>query len=297
MKKNILTVVGITILFLGTCITPSFAIDNIRVSSYPISSGNTLYVGGTGEGNFTKIQDAIDDANDGDTVFVYDESSPYHESLTIKKSINLIGENKETTIIETLVYVIITINAKEFSLKEFTIRGGEYGLYGVLNNSIISDNIFSCYSCCIGLEYSSNNMILNNHFKNTIEYWDFGIGLFNSHDNIISSNIIETCGRGIWMVGALNNRINKNTFSNNFLYGTLIKSSFMNIISKNNFVDNPEHIFFNKSSYNFYFKNYWDDWSSFLPRPIKGVKYWILLDKLSPWTTYDLRPAKKPYDI
>ena len=28
--------------------------------------GNTLYVGGTGPGNYTAIQDAIDDAIDGD---------------------------------------------------------------------------------------------------------------------------------------------------------------------------------------------------------------------------------------
>ena len=37
----------------------------------PISNDNTLYVGGSGEGNYTKIQDAIDDASDGDIVFVY----------------------------------------------------------------------------------------------------------------------------------------------------------------------------------------------------------------------------------
>jgi hypothetical protein len=52
MHKNILTVVGITILFLGTCITPSVAINNPIKS---IFNGNTLYVGGNGEGNYTKI--------------------------------------------------------------------------------------------------------------------------------------------------------------------------------------------------------------------------------------------------
>ena len=33
-------------------------------------NGNTLYVGGSGPGNFTKIQDAIDNASNGKTVFV-----------------------------------------------------------------------------------------------------------------------------------------------------------------------------------------------------------------------------------
>jgi len=34
-------------------------------------NGNTLYVGGSGPNNYTKIQDAIDNASNGDTVFVY----------------------------------------------------------------------------------------------------------------------------------------------------------------------------------------------------------------------------------
>jgi hypothetical protein len=60
----------------------------------------TLYVGGSGPGNYTKIQDAIDNASDGDTVFVFDDAAPYYESLTINASIHLVGENRNTTSIE-----------------------------------------------------------------------------------------------------------------------------------------------------------------------------------------------------
>ena len=59
-----------------------------------------LYVGGNGESNYTIIQEAIDDALDGDTIYVYDESSPYQENLIINKKINLIGEDYKTTIID-----------------------------------------------------------------------------------------------------------------------------------------------------------------------------------------------------
>jgi len=51
-----------------------------------------LYVGGSVPNNYTTIQSAIDDAVDGDTVFVYDDSSPYREHLLIETSINLLGE-------------------------------------------------------------------------------------------------------------------------------------------------------------------------------------------------------------
>ena len=63
MHKKILTVVGIIILFLGTYITPTVAIDTIEQSLFPTSNGKTLYVGGTGEGNYTSIQDAINDSH------------------------------------------------------------------------------------------------------------------------------------------------------------------------------------------------------------------------------------------
>jgi len=50
----------------------------ININSKHVSTatkvGNILYVGGDGEGNYTNIQDAINDAKDGDTIFVYSES-------------------------------------------------------------------------------------------------------------------------------------------------------------------------------------------------------------------------------
>ena len=39
--------------------------------SLATSSGNWLYVGGSGPGNYSVIQDAVDNASDGDTVYVY----------------------------------------------------------------------------------------------------------------------------------------------------------------------------------------------------------------------------------
>jgi len=55
--------------------------------------GKTLYVGGSGAGNYTRIQDAIDNASDGDTVFVY--SRRYIENIVIEKSLSLIGISEE----------------------------------------------------------------------------------------------------------------------------------------------------------------------------------------------------------
>ena len=63
-----------------------------------LTNGKTLYVGGSGSNNYTKIQDAIDDASDGDTVYVYE--GLYVGFIEINCSINLIGEDKNSTIID-----------------------------------------------------------------------------------------------------------------------------------------------------------------------------------------------------
>jgi hypothetical protein len=61
---------GIIFLFVGTCI-PAVEQDT-EEQSLLTSSGSWLYVGGSGPGNYTRIQDAVDNASDGDTVFVFD---------------------------------------------------------------------------------------------------------------------------------------------------------------------------------------------------------------------------------
>jgi len=66
--------------------------------------GKTLYVGGSGQGNYSRIQDAVDNASNWDTVFVYSGtySDFFPENMAcvrIEKNIELVGENKHTTII------------------------------------------------------------------------------------------------------------------------------------------------------------------------------------------------------
>jgi len=102
-------VIGIVALLTGSS-TISYAIDlDIKIDDKSpemikqsfistIQSGDILYVGGSGEGNYTKIQDAIDNATDGDTVFAY--NGIYYENVVVNKIIMLIGEDKDYTIID-----------------------------------------------------------------------------------------------------------------------------------------------------------------------------------------------------
>jgi parallel beta-helix repeat protein len=111
----------------------------------PISRGTTLYVGGGGPGNYSTIQEAIDDAVSGDTVFVYDDSSPYDENPIINKTINLLGENKATTIVDggfregPVIYVRDTANV---IVNGFTVQNGNS--YGIAMNQAPYTTITDC---------------------------------------------------------------------------------------------------------------------------------------------------------
>jgi len=116
-------------------------------TSNPASLGDTIYVGGSGPGNYSTIQEAIDVAENGDTVYVYDYSSPYIENLIVDKSINLIGEDRETTVVDSkgISNHVIQINASYVILSGFTIQNnsGYYAGVGIRgeNNSIIGNII------------------------------------------------------------------------------------------------------------------------------------------------------------
>ena len=63
MKK--LLSIGIIILFFGLVVNPISSINLDRKPINLFSNGDTLCVGGSGPNNYTRIQDAINDANSG----------------------------------------------------------------------------------------------------------------------------------------------------------------------------------------------------------------------------------------
>ena len=120
MKKT--TLLGLFLLLIILFQPLTLGLENDRSNS-PISNGNILYVGGSGPGNYSIIQDAIDEASDGDTVFVYSDSSPYDECLELHTRISLIGEDKQSTIIlGDCIETLIDVRASQVTISGFTIK-------------------------------------------------------------------------------------------------------------------------------------------------------------------------------
>jgi len=118
MKRNVFAITIIGMLLLS-----SFAFGPIITGAPPQqpSNGDILYVGGVGSGNYSNIQDAINASFNGDTVFVY--NGIYYENIVVNKTIDLLGENTEETIIDGGgIGDVVELTANNTNISGFTIR-------------------------------------------------------------------------------------------------------------------------------------------------------------------------------
>ena len=255
----------ICMLLITTVLPVSGNVFMERTSS-PTSFGGILYVGGSGPNNYTKIQDAIDNATDGDTVFVFNGTyglTPY--SIDIYKSINLIGENKFNTIINGSS---IRVNVSEVLISGFTLQNYSGIQIISANNITITDNIINnIYSGIIMLIFSNDNTIINNTFFNCgLMLWGYNNLVYNNTVNgkplvyleSTSDNVIDYAGQvilidctnvtvnnlelskvdfGIQLYECRNCYVKSNVLSSNAM-GVFLVNSTSNTISGNIIINN-----------------------------------------------------------
>jgi parallel beta-helix repeat protein len=273
MKKKLMGSIVCVLLFAST-VVPISAIAPPKTTFQPLARGNTLYVGGSGPNNYTKIQDAVDNATDGDTVFVFDDSSPYLENIMIEKSISLIGEEKNTTIIDgNRTDDVIHIQADSVTISGFSIINSKNSAgsdaagivtnvnHTTITNNIIKNNFFGINSInnpSLGDFDPSENVIRNNLIYSNS--WT-GIILDRTNNSIIADNIIfnnnftgittheafnnHILGNtllnneyGLYIIESNKNEISENHVTNNSRYGIVMLDAKNNVISQNNFIDN-----------------------------------------------------------
>jgi parallel beta-helix repeat protein len=147
--------------------------------------------------NYSTIQEAID-ANqtlNGDTIKV--DAGTYYESITVNKSLTLVGEDRNITIIDgnwtgSLVHdpfggvsesVIIAIEANDVSILNFTVRNAGFGK----GHSDFHDCVFSPL---VNLNYT-------NVENDTLQNADKGISFSASQANISNNDVSNMDGYGI----------------------------------------------------------------------------------------------------
>jgi parallel beta-helix repeat protein len=215
MKK--IPVIGVILLL----IIFSFSSINYSKEMDFLSSGNILYVGGGGTGNYSTIQSAIDDTQEGDMVFVY--NGVYNEQLFIDRSIDLIGEDKNFTIIDGSTLeeniVLMKINCSNVKFSGFTMKDAK----GIDGRAFEASNKNSF------IRITENIVMTGNIFRN----FDNGGFIMNPKNCIVTDNLMYNCGIGAYFTHRL---IFDNDFSNNFIND----KPKLDYFNKNNFFIDAE---------------------------------------------------------
>jgi len=255
-----------------------------------------LYVGGEGGGNYTSIQSAIDDASDGDVIYVFSGFYLPFKNVVIDKSISIIGENKNTTIIDGgKTGNVIDLVANWVNISGFTIRNSKINLsyagIHIANSANVTADDLVISECGMGIKIQDSQFISFQHceiFNNmegmniynssdvTLTFCDIstsnnshGISLTDSSHSLISNcNVSSNNGCGIAMAALSNSTIFLNTFSNNGVYGIGFFQSSEDLISygnntiyKNNFAGNKINAYDSDGNYwhSGQYGNYWDN--------------------------------------
>jgi len=198
---------------------------------------NESYFGfstGTAEKPYKTIQEAIDAASNGDTIYIF--GGLYQEKLLINKQLKIVGSIDE---VETIIdyrwdyRYVIEITADEVTLEYVTVSD--------------SDNTTTSPIGALIFIKSYNNRINNNKIKNTDSY---GIYVHpKSADNLISSNEINNTKIGVYISSSLNNDVVNNEITNCSEYGILVEySTGTNRLYGNNITSGDAGIYIQNSN-------------------------------------------------
>jgi len=233
LRKNVSGIM-LTLLLIGM-LTLAFNIQPVKADP------KTWTVDDDGPADFHTIQEAINAASLGDTIYVH--NGTYSEHIVVNKNdLTFFGENKNATIIDggesgTVVQII----ANGSKINGFTIRRGGPTWFGIRfdhssHNRLIDCNIINNYGS-IDLYYSSNNTLSNNNVTRNYD----GIHLSDAFNNTISdNNIASNIDYGIHLWYSFDNVVFGNNVTNNYWYGIYLGNSSNNTLFGNTIASNGE---------------------------------------------------------
>ena len=278
---------------------------------------------GTKDNPYKHIQDGINNAYAGYTVYV--KNGTYFENVIVNETINLVGENRDNTIIDgggsNHVIVVSSPNVKVsgFSIQNSGTKPFDAGIKTLTlkANLTVTDNIIQNNDIGIFLNYAYTqtwNVIKDNIVQNNRDgiytHWSYNTEISNNLIELNSEDGIETessqklkiknnkirendeCGI-YFRSGSNKNKIKKNGINSNKI-GIRLENSYWNKITYNNIINNKRQANFYDSMFNIWHKNFWDR-PRLIPKIIHGrVKIGTIgLLKMN----FDWRPTLLAYRI
>ena len=169
---------------------------NVAFNTKPVKAGII-----TVPDDYPTIQEAINMASPGDTIFV--RAGIYYENVVVNKTVSLVGEDKETTIIDAGRGFGVKVVANDTRVSGFTV----YNSTGYWPDGAIVirgfDNVIS------------NNIVIDSRT---------GIVLWSGGNNTLEDNMIV--GNLPTSIGLVIGRSGNNIFRNN----ALVNNSYCNLM-------------------------------------------------------------------
>lgn len=186
MNRRLVSLVLVNILlFTNFCINIVCAEENVESLSEIITVPD----------DYLTIQEAIAAANHGDTVYV--RSGIYYGYIDIYKPLSLIGEDRETTIIDGqgTDWIIDIDSIWDVTFSGFTVKNSSKGM-GISityqENAVIENNIITGTGCGIGLFFCNNTTIKGNILENNLCSIAMRRASFTTISyNVLKSNLIK----------------------------------------------------------------------------------------------------------
>lgn len=228
-----------------------------------VETVKTWIVDDDGPADFRSIQEAVNAASIGDTIYV--KAGTYDGNIVINKTVSLIGEDKQNTIVQAYKRwnsrAVIQLTANNVNVNFFTViaksssyydscilidhsrgnnishnilRSNDVGIHLLSSNSnsLTNNNAKTIHLIGISLQDSSYNTIVNN----TVSNFPDATGILitnNSNNNVVAGNNLSQLHAGITLEDCSNNLIGDNIVSDNEL-GICLQSNCDN----NTIVDN-----------------------------------------------------------
>ncbi|MCW4016772.1 MAG: right-handed parallel beta-helix repeat-containing protein [Candidatus Bathyarchaeota archaeon] len=176
--------------------------------------------------DYATIQDAVDNASAGGTVFV--KNGVYSEPIEIHKPLTLLGEDSQNTILDMPQikyepYAAIVIAANNVTVSGFTIKNSNIGI------ALESD-----FPGPEGLRYPLGCKITGNNFINN----SGGVASFYGSYLTLSGNNFTENDNGIYQHSSSNNTISSNNITNNRSAGIYVVECTNVTIKGNNITGN-----------------------------------------------------------
>lgn len=277
------------------------------------ASAAVITVGSNGGENYTSIQEAVNNAQNGDTILV--KQGVYNENVKVNKEVSIIsnsaseGQNKRTYVLGAVPDDdVFSVNSDNVTISGFYISGGPSGknLYEV---GIYLEGADNCSLANNALILNDVGIALNNSQRNHINDNMVGIGfsgivLADSNDNNLSDNWLATNGDGILLNNAVNNTIFNNTASANGIgiylrtsqrnmivsnlmsrndYGIIGEMAEYNTVISNSLSQNGLGAYFSKSSNNTIYQNEFSNFRNVLD---EGMNIWNSSSAGNIWSNY-----------